>query len=54
MKSYDEKHIKNVVLIGAAKTGKTTLCETMLYEAKLIQRRGSVEEKKYCERLSRY
>lgn len=45
MKSYDEKHIKNVVLIGAAKTGKTTLCETMLYEAKLIQRRGSVEEK---------
>jgi len=45
MKTYDEKHIKNVVLIGAAKSGKTTLAETMLFEAGLITRRGSVEEK---------
>lgn len=45
MKSYDEKHIKNVVLIGAAKSGKTTLCETMLFEAGIIARRGTVEEK---------
>ena len=45
MKTYDEKHIKNVVLIGAAKSGKTTLAETMLFEAGLITRRGTVEEK---------
>lgn len=45
MKTYDEKHIKNVVLIGAAKSGKTTLAETMIFEAGLINRRGTVEEK---------
>lgn len=45
MKTYDEKHIKNVALIGAAKSGKTTLAETMLFEAGIINRRGTVEEK---------
>ncbi|MBL7923704.1 MAG: elongation factor G [Bacteroidia bacterium] len=45
MKTYDEKHIKNVALIGSAKSGKTTLAETMLFEAGIINRRGSVEEK---------
>ena len=44
MKTYDEKHIKNVVLIGSAKSGKTTLSETMLFEAGIINRRGTVEE----------
>ncbi len=44
MKEYDEKHIKNIALIGAPKSGKTTLAETMLYEAGLINRRGKVEE----------
>jgi elongation factor G len=44
MKSYDEKHIKNVALIGPAKSGKTTLAETMLFEAGIINRRGTVEE----------
>ncbi len=44
MKAYDEKHIKNIALIGAAKSGKTTLCETMLFEAGLIPKRGSIEE----------
>ena len=44
MRTYDEKHIKNVVLIGPAKSGKTTLAETMLYEAGIVHRRGTVEE----------
>ncbi|MCC7231790.1 MAG: GTP-binding protein, partial [Bacteroidia bacterium] len=45
MKVYDDKHIKNVVLVGAPKSGKTTLAEAMLFEAGIINRRGSVEEK---------
>ncbi|HYV94859.1 MAG TPA: elongation factor G [Chitinophagales bacterium] len=44
MKVYDDKHIKNIVLLGASKSGKTTLAETMMFEAGLINRRGSVEE----------
>ena len=43
MKIYDEKHIKNVVFVGAHHSGKTTLAETMLFEAGLINRRGSIE-----------
>ncbi|GAA4323393.1 elongation factor G [Pontixanthobacter gangjinensis] len=43
MKVFDEKHIKNVVFVGAHNSGKTTLAETMLFEAGLINRRGSVE-----------
>ena len=45
MKVFDEKHIKNIVLLGSAKSGKTTLAETMLFEAGLINRRGTVEDK---------
>ncbi|MDH5297219.1 MAG: elongation factor G, partial [Nitrospirota bacterium] len=45
MQVYDEKHIRNIVLVGGARSGKTTLAETMLFEAKVIQRRGSVETK---------
>ena len=45
MKIYDDKHIKNVVLVGAPKSGKTTLAEAMIFEAGLLNRRGTVEEK---------
>jgi elongation factor G len=44
MKAFDEKHIKNIALVGGAKSGKTTLAETMLFEAGLISRRGTVED----------
>jgi len=43
MKVYDEKHIKNVVLLGAPKSGKTLLSEDMLFEAGIIHRRGTIE-----------
>ncbi|MGN0194920.1 MAG: elongation factor G [Candidatus Cryptobacteroides sp.] len=43
MKTYATKDIRNVVLIGSSKSGKTTLSEAMLYEGKVIDRRGSVE-----------
>jgi elongation factor G len=43
MKIYDEKHIKNVVLLGAPKAGKTLLAEDMIYEAGIIHRRGTIE-----------
>ncbi|MCC8358659.1 elongation factor G [Salinimicrobium sediminilitoris] len=45
MKIYDDKHIKNVVFVGAHNSGKTTLAETMVFEAGLINRRGTVEAK---------
>jgi elongation factor G len=45
MKIYDDKHIKNVDFVGAHNSGKTTLAETMLFEAGLLQRRGTVEQK---------
>ena len=45
MKVYDEKHIKNIALVGAHNSGKTTLAETMLFEAGLLNRRGRIEDK---------
>ncbi|MCQ2160715.1 MAG: elongation factor G [Bacteroidales bacterium] len=45
MKEYLTKDIRNVVLLGSTKSGKTTLAETMLYEGKVIDRRGAVEDK---------
>ncbi len=43
MKNYETKDIRNVVLLGSAKSGKTTISEAMLYEGKVIDRRGTVE-----------
>lgn len=45
MEVFDEKHIKNVVFVGAHNSGKTTMAETMLFEAGLLNRRGTVEDK---------
>jgi elongation factor G len=43
MKVFDENHIRNIVLVGGAHCGKTTLAESMLYESNTISRRGTVE-----------
>lgn len=45
MATFATAHVKNIVLLGHAGSGKTTLAECMLFEAGLITRRGSVEEK---------
>ena len=45
MKTYPTQNIRNVVLLGSTKSGKTTLSEAMLYEGKVIERRGTVEAK---------
>jgi len=45
MKIYKTNEIKNIALLGGAKTGKTTLAEAMLFEGGVINRRGSVDEK---------
>lgn len=44
MKYFDTQHIKNIVLLGATKSGKTTLAETMMFEGGVINRRGTVED----------
>ncbi len=45
MKVYDDKHIKNIVILGAPKSGKTLLAEDMIFEAGIIHRRGTIEGK---------
>ena len=45
MKVYQTSEIKNIALLGSAGSGKTTLAESMLYEAGIIKRRGSIEAK---------
>ncbi len=45
MKVFQTSDIRNIALIGGAKSGKTTLGEAMLFEGGMINRRGSVEDK---------
>ncbi len=45
MAEFDINHVRNIVLLGHSGSGKTTFAESMLFEAGLIHRRGSVEER---------
>ena len=45
MTNFDTSHVKNIVLLGHAGSGKTTLAECMLFEAEIINRRRSIEER---------
>ncbi len=45
MAEFDTSHVKNIVLLGHAGCGKTTLAECMLFEAGLVSRRGSIAER---------
>src|SRR4029077_4319418 len=45
MPEFDTSHVKNIVLLGHAGSGKTTLADCMLYEAGLITRRGTIADR---------
>jgi elongation factor G len=45
MAEFDTSHVKNIVLLGHAGSGKTTLAESMLFEAGITNRRGSILER---------
>lgn len=45
MATFDTNHVKNIALLGHAGSGKTTLAECMLFEAGLVNRRGSIADR---------
>jgi len=45
MTTYDSNHVKNITLLGHAGCGKTTLAESMLFEAGVLKRRGNIASK---------
>ena len=45
MKIYQTNDIRNIALVGGAKSGKTTMAEAMAFNGGVINRRGTVEDK---------
>lgn len=44
MKAYETKDLRDVAFAGQRGSGKTTLCEAMLYDGKMVTRLASVDE----------
>ncbi|MDO4217235.1 MAG: elongation factor G [Bacteroidales bacterium] len=45
MKIYQTSDIRNIALVGGAKSGKTTMAEAMAFNGGVINRRGTIEDK---------
>ncbi|MDR3286797.1 MAG: elongation factor G [Prevotellaceae bacterium] len=45
MRVYQTEEIRNIVLLGNSGAGKTTLAEAMMFDGKVIDRRGTVDAK---------
>lgn len=45
MKTYQSEHIRNIALLGNTGAGKTILAESMMFEGKVIDRKGTIEAK---------
>ena len=45
MKIYQTSEIRNIALVGGAKSGKTTMAESIAFNGGVINRRGSVDDK---------
>lgn len=45
MKVFQSNEVKSIALIGGTKAGKTTLAEAMMYNGKVINRLGSIDDK---------
>ena len=44
MAKYRVEDIRNIALVGHGAAGKTSLADTLLFQAKAVDRRGSVDE----------
>jgi elongation factor G len=44
MRTYETKNLRDVAFAGQRGSGKTTLCEAMLFDAKMVTRLGSVDD----------
>jgi elongation factor G len=45
MKTYQSENIRNIALLGNTGVGKTILAESMMFEGKVIDRKGTIEGK---------
>ncbi|MBO7540777.1 MAG: GTP-binding protein, partial [Bacteroidales bacterium] len=45
MKVYKTSEIRNIALVGGAKSGKTTMAEAMAFNGGVVNRRGTVDDK---------
>ena len=44
MAKYKVEDIRNIALVGHEQTGKTTLADALLFKAKAVERKGSVDD----------